>query len=147
MFVTQSHNKRNSNSNSNSKSNNIEGIAKSSKMERFERLVLRAAKNKRKDIIDRYGPDGCAKVLAKGKEAKREQDIKKNYESTIRNLLESWETSPRDDKTTTTKNIDKIINSAWKWNIHASDVAKKQKERRGIHQQQQQRSRRHSMEV
>ena len=60
-------------------------------MVKFDELVLQAAQKKRKEIIDRYGPDGCAKVLARCKEAKKEQDMKKNYESTIRNLLESWE--------------------------------------------------------
>ena len=125
-----------------------EGV-ESSTMDKFDSLLLRAAQVKRKEIDERYGPDACAKVLAKGKDAKQEKDTeleKKNYESTIRNLLESWETSPRDENRTT-KNIDKIIKSARKWNIDTAEEANKQKNRRGVKNSVVARSRRHSMEV
>jgi len=124
-----------------------EGVSKSD-MNKFDSILLRAAESKRKEITERYGPDACAKVLAKGKDAKKEQDTelkKKNYESTIRNLLESWETSPR-DQGRTTKNIDKIINSAWEWNISTTEEANKQKKRPSV-KQSVRRSRRHSLEV
>lgn len=121
-----------------------------SAMDKFDSLLLRAAQNKRRDIEDRYGPDGCSKVLSKGKDAKKEKDTelqKKNYESTIRNLLESWEASPR-DQGKTTKNIDNIINNAWEWNINSTEAATKPKQRRPVrHQSLQKRSRRHSLEV
>lgn len=130
----------------------------STTMDRFDSLLLRAAQDKRKEITDRLGPSACAKVLAKGKDAKTEKDTeleKKNYESTIRNLLDSWETSPRSQGGRTTKNIDELISSASEWNAKtAAEEATKQKQRqhnRGVRQQQQQsvgpRSRRHSMEV
>mmetsp|Transcript_1306 Transcript_1306/g.3199 ORF Transcript_1306/g.3199 Transcript_1306/m.3199 type:complete len:145 (+) Transcript_1306:142-576(+) len=134
-----------------------EGVRKtssSSTMDRFDSLLLRAAQDKRKEITDRLGPSACAKVLAKGKDAKTEKDTEleqKNYESTIRNLLDSWETSPRSEGRTT-KNIDELISSASEWNAKtAAEEATKQKQRqhRGVRQQQSvgPRSRRHSMEV
>jgi len=126
-----------------------EGVRKTSTMDRFDSLLLRAAQDKRKEITDRYGPSACSKVLAKGKDAKTENDTEleeKNYESTIRNLLDSWETSPR-GKGRTTKNIDELINSASEWNAKTAEEASKQKQRRGVRQSVGPRSRRHSMEV
>ena len=102
-------------------------------MNKFDRMLLRAAQSKRKEITERYGPDACAKVLAKGKDSKKKRDPeldKKNYESTIRNLMESWEESPRYQKKTT-KKIDKNINNAWKWNINSPQHANKQRKRCG----------------
>jgi hypothetical protein len=71
---------------------------------------LRAAEHKRKDIIDRHGHEGCARLLAKG--GKQQQPdttnkktsttihndsirAKKEYESTIEDLLKDWEPSPK----------------------------------------------------
>jgi hypothetical protein len=146
-------------------------------MDKFDRLVQRAAKNKRQDIINRYGHEGCAKLLAKRKQEGKNKDnnndpkfIKKNYESTIRNLLEAWETSPRGGGNNSCsssskppkKNFDNIIDSAWSWNLAASDKAvagqegkpqiQKQKTNqrrysRGVVIVEHHRSRRHSLEV
>jgi hypothetical protein len=49
----------------------IEPIECSDVMVRFDKLLLRAAENKRKEIIDRYGQEGCTKLLAK-QEGKKE---------------------------------------------------------------------------
>lgn len=143
-------------------------------MDKFDRLVRRAAKNKRQEIINRYGHEGCAKLLAKGKQEGKNKDnndpefIKKNYESTIRNLLDAWETSPRgggnnscsSSSKTTKKHLDNIIDTAWSWNLAAADKAaadqdgkpqiQKQKQRRysrGVVIVDHHRSRRHSLEV
>jgi len=119
-------------------------------MDRFEKLVLRAAETKRKDIVDRLGQDGCAKLMSKKKdEAKGSPELeRKNYESTIRNLLEAWESSPR-DSSRTTKDIDKLIDGAWSWDLK-KETQKKQK-RRGTRSRSKTpvvpTSRRHSLEV
>jgi len=119
-------------------------------MDRFEKLVLRAAETKRKDIVDRYGQDGCTKLIAKKKdETKGNPELeRKNYESTIRNLLEAWESSPR-DRSRTTKNIDKIIDGALTMDLK-KETQKNQK-RRGTRSRSKTpvvpASRRHSLEV
>ena len=56
-------------------------------MDEFDKLVLRAALVKRKDIIERYGDDGCDKLLAKG--ARRVK--KMTFDSTILELLEGMD--------------------------------------------------------
>lgn len=117
-------------------------------MDKFDQLLMRAAENKRKDIINRYGHEGCDKLLAKGKQEEKKEDpelLKKNYESTIRNLLEAWEASPRESSKTTTKKIDKIIDSAWSWNLNnnPSKSPARTRARRKVLD----RSRRHSLEV
>ena len=73
-------------------------------MDQFDRLVLRAAKNKRNDIINRYGEEGCSRMLARKSkhrqpqpQTKRKQlgqrqrisSSEKHYEKTIKNLREA----------------------------------------------------------
>ena len=111
-------------------------------MDQFDRLLMRAAKNKRKDIIDRYGHEGCEKLMAKGKQEEQKEDpelLKKNYESTIRNLLESFDAdSPRV----------KVIESAWKWNLTKSPNPKRKRRIRvKVDGQSPRQSRRHSLNL
>lgn len=66
-------------------------------MDKFDKLLLRAAKNKRKDIINRYGEEGCEKLISKGKQEEKKEDpeaVKQKYQETIKNLLQSLEESP-----------------------------------------------------
>lgn len=67
-------------------------------MDKFDRLVLRAAENKKIDIINRYGHEGYAKKEKKCKaQTERHDDpeaARKHYENTIR-LLKSRGTIPR----------------------------------------------------
>ena len=92
-------------------------------MSKFDRLLMRAAKNKRKDIINRYGHEGCDKLLAKGKQedknTKREDPklLKKKYENTIRDLLDVWDISSRSFSTNTTEATEKTIENAWVWDL------------------------------
>ncbi len=67
-------------------------------MDRFDKLVLRAAKKKRHDLINRYGDDGCSKLVntRKGLQVSPKQkqqrrtpqplDNKSDYEETILEL-------------------------------------------------------------
>lgn len=66
-------------------------------MDKFDKLLLRAAKNKRKDIINRYGEEGCEKLVSKGKQEEKKEDpelVKKKYQETIKKLLQSLEEFP-----------------------------------------------------
>ena len=106
-------------------------------MSKFDRLLMRAAKNKRKDIIDRYGHEGCDKLLAKGKQQNDKrttkpqqpedpQLLKKNYETTIQELLNASQSdisfssrsfSSRSFSTNTTEATEKTIQNAWVWDL------------------------------
>ena len=66
-------------------------------MDRFDKLVLRAAEKKREDIINRYGDDGCSKLVntRKGLQVSPQQKqqrptpqtpVKSDYEDTILEL-------------------------------------------------------------
>lgn len=121
-------------------------------MDRFDKLVLRAAKYKKKDIINRYGQEGFEKLAAKGKQEEKKEDpelLKNDYESTIRNLLESFDQTPQADSNTTTKSIDKVIpviESAWRWNLSRSPNPKSKRKRK-VRVKLDGHSRRHSLEV
>eukprot|EP00531_Pseudo-nitzschia_arenysensis_P008117 CAMPEP_0116128476 /NCGR_PEP_ID=MMETSP0329-20121206/7380_1 /TAXON_ID=697910 /ORGANISM="Pseudo-nitzschia arenysensis, Strain B593" /LENGTH=234 /DNA_ID=CAMNT_0003622617 /DNA_START=25 /DNA_END=729 /DNA_ORIENTATION=+ len=89
--------KSNSN-NSNNNNNYSEGILsedepfqRPSIMDQFDQLVLRAAQNKRNDILNRYGDEGCNKLLARKERysPKKPPRSKSHYEKTIRDLVDS----------------------------------------------------------
>ena len=70
-------------------------------MDQFDKLLMRAAENRRKEIVDLHGHDMCDKLLARGGkyEDKHKVDdpelIKKQFEDTIYDLLQAYEKSPR----------------------------------------------------
>lgn len=133
-------------------------------LDRFDKLLLRAAKSKRKDMINRYGQEGFDKLVAKGKpEGKDETEkdpalLKKKYEETIKNLFESFEQSPltisptpksphSNPKSKTTSMDPKVIESAWTWNLTKSPDVKSRRKRAARQKRDSSRSRRLSLEL
>jgi len=123
----------------------IEPIGRTDVMAKFDKLLLRAAENKRKEIVDRYGQEGCEKLLAKQEGKKEDPEFtNKNYESTIRNLMDSWEASPQ-NKAKKTKTIDEVVSDgAWLWGL-PTDEPESPKPKKGSKRNLQ--SRRRSFEV
>ena len=81
-------------------------------MDQFDMMVLRAAEKKRNDIVNRYGDEGCSKLLAR--KERREQPRKKvsrsksHYERTIQELREAQkEISSNKEPTTSQKENEK----------------------------------------
>ena len=133
-------------------------------LDRFDKLVLRAAKHKRKDILNRYGQEGFEKLAAKGKPEEKDETekdpalLKKKYEETIKNLFESFEQSPltispipksphSNPKSKTTSMNPKVIESAWTWNLTKSPDVKSKRKRAVRTKRDSSRSRRESMEL
>lgn len=88
-------------SSSSSNKNYSEGILsdepfqRPSIMDQFDMMVLRAAENKRKDILHRYGDEGCTRLLARkerqgqSKQRTKPARSKSHYEKTIQDLRDS----------------------------------------------------------
>ena len=53
-------------------------------MDKFDRVLMSAANHKRKEVINRYGHDGCEKLLA------RRREKMMNYQSSFRSLSEEF---------------------------------------------------------
>ena len=124
-----------------SRTEGMESLNRSGDLDKFHKLLRRAAESKRKDIVDRHGHKGCTKLLARGlheRKKERPEFKKKNYESTIQDVLQDWErspsTSPRmsprsnSEKSTVTG---KTLKNAWVWNLtETADAGKLPKSRR-----------------
>lgn len=127
----------------------MESLNRSGDLDKFHKLLRRAAESKRKDIVDRHGNKGCTKLLARGlheRKKERPEFKKKNYESTILDALEDWEISPKTSprssprmspRTSPRSNSErdestgKTIKNAWVWNLsETADAGKVSKSRR-----------------
>ncbi len=81
-------------------------------MDQFDMMVLRAAEKKRNDIVNRYGDEGCSKLLAR-KERREQQPRKKvsrsksHYEKTIQELREAQKEIASNEEPTTSQKENK----------------------------------------
>jgi len=118
-------------------------INRNDALSKFDRLLLRAAENKKKDIVNRYGSEACAKLLTKRNTETKDDPVfeKQNYESTIRNLLEKWESFTTQSNTETTKK-----SVTWQSNL-TSNAPNTPKRRIAGKKSKAGNSRRHSLEV
>ena len=127
---------------SSSRAEGMESLNRSGDLDKFHKLLHRAAESKRKGIVDRHGHKGCNKLLARGLHERK----KERPESTILDALEDWEilpkTSPRSSprmspRTSPRSNSErddstgKTIKNAWVWNLsETADAGKVSKSRR-----------------
>ena len=101
-------------------------------MARFDKLVMCAAKKKKKDIINRYDQEAFEKRVAKLNRKEKKEDpefIKKDYESTIRELYASVGQTPPEKPKPLTINIDEIVEKSSKLKFTKSPNPKNRRKR------------------
>ncbi len=102
------------------------------RMATFDKLVMCAAKKKKKDIINRYGQERFERRVAKLNRKEKREDpefIKKDYETTIRELYESVGQTPPERPKPLTINIDEIVEKASKLKFTMSPNPKNRRKR------------------